>query len=49
MPAVIEAYDSALHAAPPPQVHMAQLLLTLVRRDLAAGILSREDIYAGLE
>ncbi len=28
---------------------MAQRLLTLIRRYLTAGKLSREDIYAGLE
>lgn len=49
MPAVIEAYDKALHAAPAPAVQMAQRLLTLVRRDLTAGKLSREVIYACLE
>ncbi len=49
MPAVIEAYERALHAAPAPAVQMAQRLLTVVRRDLTAGKLSRQDIYAGLE
>ncbi len=49
MSAVIEAYDKALHAAPAPSVHMAQRLLTLIRRELASGTLSREDIYACLE
>lgn len=48
MPAVLEAYDRALHDAPMPSVQMAQRLLAAVRRDIESEQLSRDSAYDSL-
>ena len=48
MPAILEAYDRALHDAPARSVQMAQRLYAAVKSDVQSGRLSREEAHGRL-